>query len=208
MRRWLEFLIIVIIIFSASSCLWFLLGSTAYFQREMDLVATVYIIITGIPALLIVTLFTALLVKGWAPTSGVHYTGICVGLVISIILSAILINGVNSSGWAKERIESDSLKITADGKYEYHIDLINLFQRNSKARLYLRDVDTGEEKLIPVNIQTRKIKGLVVSEVNHWIVLESTDEASRYILSTTEKLHIPREKFKVDIATGTSRKLE
>ncbi|WP_405157722.1 hypothetical protein [Paenibacillus sp. FSL H8-0283] len=205
MATWLRLLIIVIIIFNISSFVWLLLGSTAYFQREMDIVGTFYLLIVGIPVLLLAILFTVFLIKGTVPTSGVHYIGICLGLILSLILSAILIHGVNSSGWAKEKLESDSPKITADGKYEYHIDLINLFQRNSKARLYLRNVSTGEEKFIPINIQTRKIKTLAVGKVNHWVLLEPTDIDSQYILYTTKDLgRLPEEKFKIDILAGTS----
>ena len=171
----------------------------------MDIVGTFYLLIVGIPVLLLAILFTVFLIKGTVPTSGVHYIGICLGLILSLILSAILIHGVNSSGWAKEKLESDSPKITADGKYEYHIDLINLFQRNSKARLYLRNVSTGEEKFIPINIQTRKIKTLAVGKVNHWVLLEPTDIDSQYILYTTKDLgRLPEEKFKIDILAGTS----
>ncbi|MNC29594.1 hypothetical protein D3C75_778450 [compost metagenome] len=208
MPLWLKVLVIIIILFSALSFLWFLFGSTAYFQRGMDIVGTTYLLLVGIPILLLILLFTVLLIKGAVPSSGVHYIGLCVVLVISTILSVVLIHGVNSSGWAKEKIESDSLKITADGKYQYHIDLINLFQRNSHARLYLKDVSTGEEKFIPVNIQTRQIKTLAVGKVNHWIILESTDVPSRYILSTTEKLRISAEKFEINVSTGASSRLD
>lgn len=207
MPFWLKILVVLIIVFSTSSLLWFLFGSTAYFQRGMDIVGTTYLLLVGIPIILLILLFTILLIKGAVPSSGIHYIGLCVVLVVSIILSVVLIYGVNSSGWAKEKIESDSLKITADGKYQYHIDFINLFQRNSYARLYLKDISTGEEKFIPVNIQTRQIKTLVVGKVNHWIILESTDVPSLYILSTTDKLRISAEKFQINISEGASSRL-
>lgn len=208
MPIWLKLLVIAIIILSVSSFLWFLLGATAYIQRAMDIIGTTYLLIAGIPVLLFAVLFTRLIIKGWTPTSGIHYIGVSVGLVISILLSVILIYSVNAHGWTKEEIQSDSLKTTIDGKYEYRIELINLFQRNSNARLYLRDVGSGEEKYIPVNIQTRKIIVLGVKDVNHWIILEPTDKPSDYILSTTKELSKQEEKFEIDIATRTSRKLE
>lgn len=208
MPIWLRLLALVIILLSASSFLWFLLGSTAYFQRGMDIIGATYLLFAGIPVLLLAVLYTILLIKGWVPTLGVHYVGIFVGLVLSILLSVILIHSVNSHGWTKIRIQSDTIKTTVDGKYEYRIDLINLFQRNSNARLYLRDVDTGEEKYIPVNIQTRQIGVLRVSKVNHWVLLEPTDDFSRYILSTSKDLRIPKEKFEIDIRAGTSSRLE
>ncbi|RRJ63431.1 hypothetical protein EHV15_11230 [Paenibacillus oralis] len=121
MHVWLRLLLIMLIIFSALSFVWFLLGSTAYFQRGMDIKGTTYLWGAGIPVLLFAILFTTLLIKGWAPTSGVDYAGICVGLVSTRLISAALIQSVNTHGWANEKIRSDSLKITADERYEYQI---------------------------------------------------------------------------------------
>jgi len=208
MQVWLRFLIVLVIIFSATSFLWFLLGATAYFQRGMDIIGTTYFWGGGIPVLLFAVVFTVLLIKGWTPTSGTDYVGMCIGLVLTMLLCAALIQSVNTHGWANEKIRSDTLKTSTDGRYEYRIDLINLFQRNSHARLYIKDVTTGEEKFIPTEIRTRKIKTLAVGQVNHWIVLEPTDESSRYILSTTKELRIPEEKFAIDIRAGTSSRLE
>jgi len=209
MPFWLKLLVIATIILGAASVLWFILGATAYLQRSMDIIGTTYLSIAGLPLFLIIILFTRLLIKGWTPISGVHYVGISLGIVISILLSAILINSVNSHGWTKERILSDSLQTTADGKYEYRIELINLFQRNSHARLYLRDVGSGEENYISVDIQTRKIITLGVRSVNHWVILEPSDIESQYILYTTKDLgRLPEEKFKIDILAGTSSRVE
>lgn len=208
MPIWLRLLLIGIIMFSAFSFVWFLFGSTAYFQRGMDIIGTTYLLGAGVPVLLFAVVFTILLIKGWTPTSGVDYVGICVGVGLSILLSAVLIQSVNTHGWANKKIRSDALKISADGKYEYRVDLINLFQRNGYARLYLKNVSTGEETYISTEIQVRKIKTLAVGEVNHWIKLEPTENKSHYILITTKELGIPEERFEIDIATRTSRKLE
>ncbi|MBJ6362469.1 hypothetical protein ACFOQM_14480 [Paenibacillus sp. GCM10012307] len=208
MPLWLRFVIIAIIVLSVLSLLWFLIGSTAYLQRGMDIIGTTYLLFAGIPVLLIVVLFIKLLIKGWTTTSGIPTIGIYVGIVISLLLSVVLIQSVSSHGWSKEKMRSDSIKITTDGKYEYRIDLINLFQRNSTARLYLKDVDSREEMNIPVNIQTRNIITLSVGKVNHWILLEPTDKPSRYILTTTKELRIPEEKFEIDVVTRITRKLE
>lgn len=208
MQVWLRFLMIAVIVFSILSFVWFLLGSTAYFQRGMDIIGAFFFWGGGIPVLLFVTLFTLLLIKGWKPTSGIDYVGSCVGLVLVTLLSISLIQSVSNYGWAREKIQSDSLKITADEQYEYRVDLINLFQRNSHARLYLKDVGSGEELYIPVDIQTRNIVVLRVSKVNHWVMLEPTDSSSYYILYTTKELGIPEEKFEIDIISETSKKLD
>jgi len=208
MRVWLKILIIATIILGISSFVWFLAGSTAYFQRGMDIIGTAVLCFEGIPALLLVGLFTILLLKGWMPSDRGGYVGISVGLLLSIFISASLIQSVSTNGWAKEKIDSDALKITADGKYEYRIDLINLFQRNSYARLYLKDVGTGKEMYIPTEIQSQKINGIAVGKDIHWVKLEPTDNASLYILSTTKELPLPEEKFTIDIRAGTSSRLK
>lgn len=207
MKVWLRILMILSIIFSASSFVWFLLGSTAYFQRGMDIIGTTFLWGGGVPVLLFAVLFIVLLIKGWTPTSRVDYVGICLVVVLSTVLSVALFQSVRTHGWANEKIKSDSIKITADEKYEYRIDLINLFQRNSHARLYLKDIESGEEMYIPIDIQTRKIVGLGVSKVNHWVELEAMDNASYYILYTTKDLGIPEEEFKIDITAGTSSRV-
>ncbi len=208
MQIWLRILLAVVIIFSFSSFVWFLLGSTAYFQRGMDILGTTYFWGAAVPVFLFVGLFTTLLIKGWNPTSGGQYTLITFALIISVLLSAALIQSVNTHGWAKEKIISGTLKTSADEKYEYRIDLINLFQRNSHARLYLRDVSTGEETYIPTDIQLQKIKGLAVGKGHHWVKLEPTDNETLYILSTTKELPIPEEKFNIDIKAGTASRLK
>jgi hypothetical protein len=208
MQIWLKFSLTAAIVFSTSSFVWFLLGSTAFFQRFWDIIGTTILVGAGIPVVVITTLFTILLIKGWTPNSGLAYTGLLTGLVLLMLLSASLIQSVNTYGWMKERVFSDTLKITVDKKYEYRIELINLFQRNSHARLYLKDVNSGEEKYIPIDIQTRKIVGLGVKKVNHWVMLEPKDNSSHYIMYTTKELGIPEEKFEIDILARTSSRLD
>ncbi|WP_199616628.1 hypothetical protein [Paenibacillus alkalitolerans] len=208
MHLWLRLLTVVLILFSISSLIWFFVGSTAYFQRMMDIIGTTILIGAGVPVLVLAILYTILSVKGWTPTSSAVYVGFFSGLLLLTLLSASLIHSVNSHGWMKEKIASDTLKITEDGKYEYRIELINLFQRNSRAQLYLKDVGSGEEKYIPVDIQTRKIAGLGVKKVNNWVVLEPAGTSSRYILYTTRELGIPEEKFEIDIMAGISSRLD
>lgn len=201
-------LLVVVILLSALSFFWFILGSTAYFQRGMDILGTTYFVGAGIPVLVCAILLTVLLFKGWTPTGGGQYTAVFIGVLGSLLLSAVLIQSVNTHGWAKEKIQSDTLKITTDNRYEYRIDFINLFQRNSNARLYLKDLDSGKEIYIPVDIQTNEIVVLGVSKVNHWVRLEPTDIAYQYHLYTTKDLRdLPEEKFKIDVLAGTSSRV-
>lgn len=208
MKILFRFLLIVVTLFSISSFIWFLLGATAYFQRGMDIIGTVYLWGLGFPSLIVAILFTRLVIKGWKPVNITSYIGIGIATTLSILLSISLILSVGNHHWTDERIESDSIKMTEDEKYEYRIDLINLFQRNSRARLYLKDTSSGEEVSIPVDIQTRKLVGLSVGKINHWVQLELLDNSSNYILRTTKDLRIPEETFEIDIATKTARRME
>jgi hypothetical protein len=205
---WLKVLWVVVTVFSVASLIWFILGSTSYFQRDLDILGTYILIQAWIPALVITVLSIVLLLKGWIPFNRVAYGGFFLGLILLSILSVLLIQSVSTQGWLNEKITSDSLKITSDNKYEYRIDLINLFQKNSHARLYLKVVDTKVEKNIPIDIQTIKIMGLENKKVNNWVMLVPTDVSSRYILYTTKELHIPEERFEIDITEGTSKKLK
>ncbi|OWR31430.1 hypothetical protein CDO73_06780 [Saccharibacillus sp. O23] len=207
MHLWLRLLIIIVLLFSASSFLWFLLGSTAYFQRGMDIIGTSVFWSLAVPVLFLVGVFTIILIKGWNVTSGGQYAVVFIGLLISLILSTSLMQSVSTYGWDKEKIKSDSIQVTADNKFEYRIDLINLFQRNSSAMLYLKDIGTGEERYIPVDIQTSEIVGLGVKRFNHWIMLEPTNTKAQYILYTTKELGIPEERFRIEILSGTSSRL-
>ncbi|GAA0352384.1 hypothetical protein [Bacillus horti] len=58
MQVWLKVLLVAVLVFSASSFVWFLLGSTAYFQREMDIIGTGILVSLGFPAVLIISVFT------------------------------------------------------------------------------------------------------------------------------------------------------
>ncbi|GAA0352391.1 hypothetical protein [Bacillus horti] len=86
--------------------------------------------------------------------------------------------------------------------------MINVFQRNSHAQLYLKNISTGEEKNIPTDIQTKKMVGLRVKDVNHWVILEPSDGLHQYTLSTTKELGIPIEKFEINVNTGAVKRLE
>ncbi|MFD2332524.1 hypothetical protein ACFSR7_24975 [Cohnella sp. GCM10020058] len=208
MRLWTKVLWWSSSLFGLFSFIWFLLGETAGFQRSMDLVATVNLVYLGIPCLVISVLFLFLLLKSWTPISGLTRAGVLIGMILLLALSVLLLRNVHTEGWLSEKVTSDSIKVTADGKYEYRLELINLFQRNSKARLYVRRVSDGEITTIPVDVQTDRIVVLGVKKVNNWAILENTDTLDHYDLVTTEELQRSEEKFEIDIVAGTSKKLE
>lgn len=195
------------IVLSIFSILWFLLGSTANFQRPLDLINTFTIIYGWIPSIVLVIVSARLLTKGWTPTNGLAYGKLFLMIALQIVLSVSLIKDVSIKGWLIEEITSDSLKVTKDKEYEYRIDLVNLFQKNSSARLYVRNITTGKESLIHLDIHVNKIHGIVTGEYD-WVIMEPSDVPERYNVYTTKKLTIPEEKFEIDIGAGTSRRLK
>jgi len=206
---WLKSLWLVATMFSAASLIWFIFGSTANFQRPLDLVNSVTLTFVGIPSLLLTATSVVLLLKKWNPAaSGLAYIGFYSGVIVLLVLSMVLIKSVSSQGWLTEKVTSDSLKITSDEKYQYRIDLINLFQKNSYAKLYVKNVATNEEVSIPVDIETDKIVGLGIKETNNWVTMEPSEASNRYVLYTTKELGIPEEKFKIDIASRTSEEVK
>ncbi|WP_458121555.1 hypothetical protein [Paenibacillus sp. Z6-24] len=204
MQGALKITLLIIIITSLICFFWFITGATAYFQRGMDIIGTAYLWYVGLPLLLFSTLLVLILIKRWNPTSKLDYIGLSISLIITLLISIALVNSVKNYGWINKKIESDSVKITADQKYEYHIDLVNLFQKNSSAELYLKDLKTGEVTHIPVNIKTNEIIGLGVKKTNHWVKLEVTKNDNIYLLYTTKELGIPQEKFMVNVSTKSS----
>ncbi|RXZ79065.1 hypothetical protein EBB07_24755 [Paenibacillaceae bacterium] len=212
MPTWVKPLWCFAFIVNVVSIVWFLIGSTANFQRSLDLIATATLLFFWIPSIFLSLLSIALFLKGWTPSNNVARALFYFGVLLLLCFSVFLFKGVNTQGWLTERITSDSLKITSDLKYEYRIDLINLFQKNSQARLYVRNVSTGVESSIPVDIYTNKIFSIGIErgkgQLNNWVLMKPTDLPDRYYLSTTRELRIQEEQFKIDIGTGTSKRLK
>jgi hypothetical protein len=197
-------------ILCAISVIWYLLGSTANFQRSIDLVTTFIFIYLWIPSLILVVISTTLLLRGWNPSSIKSYVILWIIILIVIQFSLTLYKGVNTTGWLNDHIRSDPLKITSDGKYEYRIELINLFQKNSRERLYVRNVSTGEEIYITVEINTDEVHG--IREINGddwaWGVMNPTDVPDHYELNTTKTLPVPQKRFLIDLEASASRILK
>ncbi|MCQ6557321.1 hypothetical protein NNL21_01280 [Paenibacillus mendelii] len=97
---------------------------------------------------------------------------------------------------------------TADGQYEYQVELINLFQRNSYARLYLKNVNTAEETRIPVDLAVNEIKGLSVGKVNYWVSIELNPVSDNYLMITTTDFPLPGEEYEIDVPNGTAVRMK
>jgi hypothetical protein len=194
-------------IISLSAVVWFVIGTTANFQRSMDLVSTVVLVYFGVPSVIMILISLVLFSKRWLPTTLWEIIGVSVLMICMLALSPTLFTNVNTSGWLSEKVMTDTLQITDDGKYEYNLELINLFQRNSHAKLYMKDRFTNEEFRIPLDLQVKKIRGISIEEKVHWISLEETTEVNKYILFTNSKFPLPNEKYEIDVSKRSSTKV-
>lgn len=199
MLKLIKALWIVAVLINLSAVTWFILGSTANFQRGVDLISTVIFSYFGIPSFLLIILSITLLLKGWSPSSTRGTIGVLIIIVGMLSLSPALFKNVSTSGWLEEKVTTDTLQITSDNTYEYQLEIINLFQKNSYARLYLKSTSTGEEIRIPLDIPVKEMAVLFVEKNYHLITLEATSEEEFYILHPTSKLPFPDEIYKIDL---------
>ena len=204
MRTWMKLLLISAIACGVAALIWLALGETSAFQRTPDIIGAALMGWFAIPLLALIALSVRALAVKWAPKNVPGHVLLLMIIIAMFGFSANLFKHVRTLGWLTEVVRTDQLKITEDQRYEYQIELVNLFQRNSKARLYLRDTSTGEEMRIPVDIRTRDIRVLAHEEA--WGLLEPAGVRDRYILTTTRELLIPVESFEIDVAAGTSRR--
>ena len=208
------------IILTSTALIWFLFGSTALFQRGFDLVEFAYFISVWVPTLVLMITFIFLIKKGCIPRSLILQMIITIIILIaSIGVSTVLFKNTTLYGWIIKRTRIDYVQVTDDGKYEYQLALTNLFQRNSYARLLVKDVSTDDEMIIPVKIRTKEISGITVPSKTVpkrtepplpsfvWCTLNATNKKGIYILTTTKHLKESIEKFEINIDRKRSKRV-
>lgn len=178
------------------SMIWFLIGSTACFQRKFDLVRTVVFLVVWLPAFSLVILSVLALKKGWFPVNVLGRIGMVVAvIVLSLIFVTTLIRNTSMYGWIKESVVKDYTQTTIDEKYEYRLELVNVFQRNSYARIYIKNIVNGEETTMPLDIPIKEKnviiggEGYISSETDVllvWSKMMPSDAEDIYILTTTD----------------------
>jgi len=151
---------ITAIVLLSLAAVWYLLGSTAFFQRGIDLLRTVIFIIVWAPAILLIWRSIVLLREGWMPSSFFSQVGLVVAIILAtLILVPTLVLNASIYGWLRESVTRDWPQITDDGRFEYRVELVNRWQRNNRTRLHVVDLSTGEEIIIPLDISTDDING-------------------------------------------------
>ncbi|WP_188067200.1 hypothetical protein [Brevibacillus brevis] len=166
MQLWLKKILIITVCFNLSGLIWFVLGSTANFQRELDLVSTVLLVYLGIPTIILCGLSFYLLYKKWSPTNWWEAIGVLLLMIAMLLMTPQFYKKVDTSGWLTDKVQTDSIQLTSDHRFEYCIELINLFQKNSTARLYLKNINTLEEVRIPLELPTKEVVGITWSSLD------------------------------------------
>lgn len=188
--------------------IWFVVGSTANFKRGVDLESTVIFLFFGFIAIILLCLSLYLLFSkkdqfvGWR----VYWS---VLLIVAMLTNSIpLFSKVKVSGWLTEKVESDSIQTTSDNKFEYCLELVNMFQKNSSARLYVKNLSTQNELRIPLELPTNKVKAISWSKENHFVFLEPTGNQHIYKLLILKKSPFPEMSFHIYVQEGLARKLD
>jgi len=125
----------------------------------------------------------------------------------ALFISYQLYQNTYTSGWLTENVTADTIQLTADGKYEYNIELINVFQKNSYARVYLKNIATAEEQRIRLESPVKNIHGYSTGREFYWITLESGSQTDKYLLKTNKEYPLPEEIYEVDVSRGEAIKL-
>jgi len=186
---------------------WMLLGFTANFQRTIDLVGTVMLFLIGIPLTVLSSVSLYFCLSKKASPGSVMQIVIIVLSIVMISMAWHTVNRISAEGWLEEAVAADTIKTTSDDKYQYCIEIINIFQRNSYSRLFIKNIESGDEKRIEIDLPVDRIGALVLDDVN-WAYLEPTDTINIYHLSTTKELPFPIEHFEINLETDQVKKIE
>jgi len=177
--------LIILTLLGLSSVLWWLYGATNGFNRGIGLHSLAGLLYFIAPlALTILISIIYLIRKGTNPEGGVSVlivSAIC--LVITSLSIVVVFHPNVRSEPVRDFIHSDTLRPTHDGLFEYRLDLVNLFQRNASARLFVRDLTTGEEVYIPLRISVRGVGGISTPGGNFLRArMEQSELEGHYIL--------------------------
>ena len=160
--------------------------TTAGFNRELDLIDTIIVVIFLVPLALAIKFSVIRLLRGGINPEGAVSKAPAIAVSVMVSLSmAITFVPFLRPGSAGYFIHADSIRPTDDGLFEYRLELVNVFHRNASARLFIRDLNTGDEMHIPIDLLDRRLGGLgIPGGINFmWGRMEKDREAEQYILS-------------------------
>ncbi|MFF2890591.1 hypothetical protein [Paenibacillus sp. NPDC057967] len=188
------------------SILWFLLGTTANFQRGIDLVTTIKFAVIWVPAILLF-LIPLIIIKS---RKGTAFQILIWPLIIAHFFLAIqLFKSVEIEGWLINGVSSEPVKTTSDGLLDYRLELINLYQKNSRVRLFIHDNSTGQDIYIPIDAEASEVQREWVGEGEmwQWSSLSGITDNNHRQLSVWRMEPLPQLEFLIDIEDVISTRL-
>ena len=199
---------------NAIALLYFWIGSTAFFNRAPGTSWGFYFMFIGLPVAVLIVISIICFIVGWMPRSDSSLSlMILVILFISFMVIFMAPLPIEQEGWVTEQVDTIGfMQTTDDGKYEYTLEIVNSFQNNSQARLFVKDISTGEETRIPLDMANERITINLSRSINEdraWAHLVPSEVSpSIYLLTTTEYLNNQIEVFEICMETRTSRRIE
>lgn len=197
---------IIAIAINIASLLWLIVGSTANFQRSMDIVAIYTLFSIGIFSIIVISLSIFYLIKTKKQNIGI--AGCAIACVFSLLLlgcSYMNQEGVDERGWLYDSVNQDPIKSTVDRKYDYRLEIVNRGQKNVRQQLYVKELATKQEKYIDIPIKMEPSYGYSLGKGDWaWARLKNTDHINEYILTTTSELGVPIQSFKINVDEGST----
>ncbi|OWR31176.1 hypothetical protein CDO73_08550 [Saccharibacillus sp. O23] len=205
MRLWLKISLSTLGVCGIALVAWLLLGYTANFQRTPDLIATVKLFMIALP-LFLLSLLCLLSVR--TPKIQLRLPLHLALLGATILMGIFAWNDartIERVGWLEPYVQSDTLKITEDGRYVYQVEVANLAQRNRSARLFVEKREGGWEQRIRLEMSAQEMHDMVYSG-SDWGRLVAGEGAYGFVLSPTDEVPEADWNFAVDLKNGQAHR--
>jgi len=196
--------------FNTFAIVYFVIGVTAGFHRSIFTqgpsgVLTAFIIL---PLVVLLTTFSIVKqVQCWHTGQFISWEAI-ICILIAVLLASMMPGAVNPRGWLYDFVSSSKLETSQDRRYEFQFEIVNGNQRNSSDRIFLRDISTGEEIYIALDVERDYFDGDLL--FNGSTMMESSNDSGKYIARVIPSKHATWEQevaFEIDISNRTSRRL-
>ena len=183
-----------------------ILGDTAGFNRTWSLSGRFLFYFVGTPLILLSLICLFWIFMKFIPKTMFQYIFSFIIIGILLILSPIVISKINLYGWIIDVVTSDSLRITDDGFFEYRIEIVNQFQRNSSLKIFINDMNLNKDISILLDIYPDKVSSIVFRDYNQnflWGRMYFKEELNKYILeipvyTNSDYIYINNSLFYID----------
>lgn len=200
---WIQRIVIIAILSNIASYIWLVLTATANFQRGLDLIGTIDVVMYATISVMTLFFTISFLVYKTFSKGLVSNTVFISCTVVLLALTVSQFRAIEPTGWLTERIQTHELVTTSDQQYQYRLELVNTFQSNEKVRLYLKDIHTGKESKINLAIDLGAAYAIGSSDEG-WVHMEPTNQPHQYMMTINDVLSIPKDTFLIDTAQAAS----